>query len=154
MHVTGTDQIGGPSGTVEAEDSASVDLIQPAPPATPSKPAAQQQVLGAQQQATPHGTARLRGPSGCVYRPFNATVSGRQIRRVTFFVDGRRVVIRTAKRGQRSFKARIRPGAMSIGVHRVTARIVFRTASRTRARTLVLSFQHCARLASSPRFTG
>ena len=154
VHVTGTDQIGGPSGTVEAEDSASVDLIQPAASATPSKPAAQQQVLGAQQQATPHGTARLRGPSGCVYRPFNATVSGRQIRRVTFFVDGRRVVIRTAKRGQRTFKARIRPGSMSIGVHRVTARIVFRTASRTRSRRLVLSFQHCARLAPLPRFTG
>ena len=103
---------------------------------------------------TPRGRARLRGPSGCVYRPFNATVRGRQIRRVTFFVDGRRVVIRKAKRGQRTFKARIRPGRLSVGVHRVTARVVFRTASRTRARTLVLCFQHCARLAPSPRFTG
>jgi hypothetical protein len=44
--------------------------------------------------------------------------------------------------------------AAAVGVHRVTARVVFRTASRTRARTLVLSFQHCAGLASSPRFTG
>ena len=62
-------------------------------------------------------------------------------------MDGHRIVIRKAKRGQRTFKARIRPGRLSVGVHRVTARVVFRTASRTRARTLVLSFQHCARLA-------
>ena len=150
VHVTGKDKIGGPSGTVEDEDSAVVDLIQPAV----KPPAPQQQVLAAEQQSTPRGRARLSGPSGCVYKPFNATVRGRQIRRVTFFVDGRRIVIRKAKSGQRTFKARIRPSRLSVGVHRVTARVVFRTASRTRARTLVLSFQHCARLAPSPRFTG
>jgi hypothetical protein len=152
VHVKGIDQIGGPSGTVEGEDSATVDLIQDTPHSTP---VAGQQVLAAHEQAaTPHGRARLTGPSGCVYRPFNATVSGRQIRRVTFFVDGRRIVIRKAKKGQKTFKARIRPSGLSIGVHRVTARVVFRTPSRTKARTLVLSFQHCARLAPSPRFTG
>ena len=112
-----------------------------------------QQVLGAQQQ-TPRGRARLRGPSGCVYRTFRANVSGRQIRRVTFFVDGRRVAVRNARNGQRTFTARVTPGRLSLGVHRVTARVVFRSASRTRARTLVLSFQHCARQAPSPRFTG
>jgi hypothetical protein len=150
VHVAGKDKIGGPSGTLEDEDSAVVDLIQ----SPPAKPKPQQQVLAAEQQATPRGRARLSGPSGCVYKPFNATVRGRQIRRVTFFVDGRRIVIRKAKSGQRTFKARIRPSRLSVGVHRVTARVVFRTASRTRARTLVLSFQHCARLAPSPRFTG
>jgi hypothetical protein len=153
VHVTGKDKLGGPSGTVEDEDSAVVDLTKPSPPVKPT-PKPQQQVLAAEQQAKPRGRARLSGPSGCVYKPFNATVRGRQIRRVTFFVDGRRIVIRKAKSGQRTFKARIRPGRLSVGVHRVTARVVFRTASRTRARTLVLSFQHCARLAPSPRFTG
>jgi hypothetical protein len=123
------------------------------PPAVTPPPAGQQ-VLAVEQQGTPRGRAGLRGPSGCVHRPFTATVSGRQIRRVMFFLDGRRVVIRTAKRGQRTFKARIRPGSLSIGVHRVTARVAFRAASRTRARTLVLSFQHCAQLAPAPRFTG
>jgi hypothetical protein len=153
VHVTGKDKIGGPSGTVEADDSASVDLIQDTP-AQQVKPAPQQGVLAAQEQSAPRGRARLQGPSGCVYRPFNAKVSGRQIRRVTFFVDGRRIVIRKAKSGQRTFKLRVRPGSLSVGVHRVTARVVFRTASRTRARTLVLSFQHCVRQAPSPRFTG
>ena len=145
VHVTGKDPKG---GTVEDEDSASVDLTQPA------KTAPQQQVLGAQSQRQVRGRARLRGPSGCVYRTFRMSVSGRQIRRVTFFVDGRRVAIRRARNGQRTFTARVTPGRLSLGVHRVTARVVFRTASRTRARTLVLSFQHCARQAPSPRFTG
>src|SRR3954453_12693535 len=151
VHVTGKDKLGGPSGTVEDEDSAVVDLTQPPAKTTP---APQHQVLAAEQQSTPRGRAPLSGPSGCVYKPFDATVRRRQIRRVTFFVDGRRIVIRKAKSGQRTFKARIRPSRLSVGVHRVTARVVFRTASRTRARTLVLSFQHCARLTPSPRFTG
>jgi hypothetical protein len=128
--------------------SAPADEIRP-----PAKPAAQQQVLG-QTQRPPRGSARLTGPSGCVYRPFNAVVRGRQIRRVTFFLDGRRVARRNGRSGQRRFTARIRPGSLGSGVHRVTARVQFRTASRTRSRTLVLSFQRCVRLAPSPRFTG
>jgi hypothetical protein len=111
-------------------------------------------VLAATQQQAPRGNARLTGPSGCVYRPFTAVVRGRQIRRVTFFLDGRRVVVRNGRSGQRRFTARIRPGSLRSGVHRVTARVQFRNASRTRSRTLVLSFQRCVRLAPSPRFTG
>jgi hypothetical protein len=144
---------------VEDEDSDTVDILQKDPPKTSppaaTPPAAQQQVLAAtQQQPAPRGSARLTGPSGCVYRPFTAVVRGRQIRRVTFFLDGRRVVVRNARGGQRRFTARIRPGSLRSGVHRVTARVQFRTASRTRSRTLVLSFQRCVRLAPSPRFTG
>jgi uncharacterized repeat protein (TIGR01451 family) len=148
--VTGVDALGGPHGTVEAQDSASVDLLQPSsPPAvTP-----QGQVLG-QTQRPVSGRARLRGASGCVSRPFRAVVSGRQIRSVTFFVDGRRVARRTVRGNQRSFSTRIRPGRLGLGVHRVTARVVFRTASGTRPRTYLLSFQRCARPVASPRFTG
>ena len=155
VHVTGKDPLGGTGGTVEDEDSASVDIIQPSVKQE-SKPAPAQQVL-AEQQAAPRqvsGRARLRGPSGCVYRTFTAAVNGRQIRRVTFFVDGRRVAVRRARNGQRRFTARVTPGRLSVGVHRVTARVVFRSASRTRPRTLVLSFQRCAQQAPSPRFTG
>jgi hypothetical protein len=39
-------------------------------------------------------------------------------------------------------------------VHRITARIEFVTASRTRARTLRLSYQACVRQIVRPRFTG
>ena len=158
VHVTGEDPDG---DIVEDEDSASVDILQPTkaidppPPAAAIAPAPAQQVLAATQQQRPaRGTARLQGPSGCVSRPFNAVVRGRQLRRVTFFVDGRRVATRSVRRGQRLVTLRIRPSRLGVGVHRVTARVVFRTASRTRARSLVLSFQRCGRQAPSPRFTG
>jgi hypothetical protein len=99
------------------------------------------------------GTARLRGPSGCVKKAFKATVRGRQIARVTFYVDGRKHKRVVAKAGQRVFKATIRPGS-SVGVHRVKARIVFKASARTKARTLRLSYRKCVRQVVTPQFTG
>jgi hypothetical protein len=99
------------------------------------------------------GTSRLSGPSGCVRKPFKATVRGKRIVRVTFFRDGKRIKTIKAKPGQRKFQVRIKPSRRP-GVHRVTARVEFDTASGTRARTLRLSYQRCARQIVRPRFTG
>jgi hypothetical protein len=99
------------------------------------------------------GRARLRGPSGCVQGPFTATVRGRRIARVTFYRDGKKIKTINARRGQRVFRVRIKPGK-AVGIHRVTARIRFRAASRTRARTLRLSYQRCRQQVVRPRFTG
>jgi hypothetical protein len=100
------------------------------------------------------GTARLTGPSGCVKQAFNATVRGSQIAKVTFFVDGKKRKTITATAGQRAFQFKVRPNALGRGVHRVTARVEFATASQTATRTLRLSFQRCARQVVTPRFTG
>ena len=102
--------------------------------------------------ATP-GSAQLRGPSGCVRGPFRATVRGSRIARVTFFRDGKRIKTINAKAGQTRFRVSVTPSRRP-GVHRITARVVFETASGTRARTLRLSFQRCARQVVRPRFTG
>ena len=102
--------------------------------------------------ATP-GSAQLRGPSGCVRGPFRATVRGSRIARVTFFRDGKRIKRINAKPGQTRFRVSVTPSRRP-GVHRITARIVFETASGTSARTLRLSFQRCARQVVRPRFTG
>ena len=99
------------------------------------------------------GTSRLTGPSGCVRKRFNATVRGSRIARVTFFRDGKRIKAITAKPGQRTFKVSVKPSRRR-GVHRITARVVFETASGTQARTLRLSYQRCARQVVKPRFTG
>jgi uncharacterized repeat protein (TIGR01451 family) len=99
------------------------------------------------------GRAQLRGPSGCVRGPFKATVRGRQIARVTFYRDGKRIKTIVAGPGQRTFTVRLRPGNRS-GVHRVTARVVFKAVARTRARTLRLSYQSCRVQVVQPRFTG
>jgi hypothetical protein len=101
------------------------------------------------------GTARLRGPSGCVKGPFTATVRGSRIARVTFFVDGKRFKRITAPTGEGStFTVSINPRGRGFGVHRVTARVEFVTASQTAARTLRLSFQRCKKQVVKPRFTG
>jgi hypothetical protein len=99
------------------------------------------------------GRARLHGPSGCVRGPFTATVRGRQIRRVTFYRDGKRIKTINARRGQRVFKVRVKPGAEG-RIHRVRARVEFRAGSGTRARTLRLSYQRCRQQVVQPRFTG
>ncbi len=86
--------------------------------------------------------------------PFKANVSGRRIRRVTFWLDGRQVKRIVAKRGQTAFALRVDPRKVARGVHRVRARVVFAADSRTAPRTLRLSFQRCARQVMPPQFTG
>jgi len=101
---------------------------------------------------TVSGRARLLGPSGCVMQAFKARVRGRQIRAVTFFVDGKRVKRIT---GERSVYAlRIRPTRYGFGRHRVIARVQFSAESGTASRRLPLTFRRCARAAGAPRFTG
>ena len=102
-----------------------------------------------------NGSARLRGPSGCVRGPFKATVRGSRIARVTFFVDGKRFKRITAPNGEGArFTVSINPRGRGFGVHRVTARVEFAAASQTSTRTLRLSFQRCKRQVVKPRFTG
>ncbi len=93
----------------------------------------------------PSGIARLglRGP--CTRRSFSATVTGRSIQRVVFSLDGRRI----SSDGSSPFTTRVSTGRS--GTHRVTARVTFRSDSRTRARTLRFSFRRCA---AAVRFTG
>ena len=73
---------------------------------------------------------------------------------MTFFLDGRKVKTMNAKSGQRVFKLGINPSKYGKGIHRVTARVVFKAESGTKARTLRLSWQRCARRVVAPRFTG
>jgi hypothetical protein len=153
--VDATDKRGNP---VDDTDTATVKVTTPenppeTPPTTPptSQPEGGGEVLP---EEVVSGAARIKGPSGCVSKRFNATVRGRQIARVTFFVDGRKVKRVNAKSGQRVFKLGISPTKFGKGIHRVTAKVVFKQASGTKARTLRLSFQRCARQVVAPRFTG
>ncbi|MDP9293690.1 MAG: hypothetical protein M3O90_04560, partial [Actinomycetota bacterium] len=126
-------------------------LQRPAAAEAPAEEPDEIHVLG---QLAVSGRASLSGPSGCAARAFTAVVRGRQIRRVTFYLDGRRFRQVNARTGRTRFTARIRPAVRALGVHRVTARVVFVRASGTRARTLVLTFQRCASRVARPVFTG
>lgn len=102
------------------------------------------------------GSARLSAPTGCVPKPFNATVRGSRITRVVFYLDGRSIAVmrRPNRRGSR-FAVRINPGRLRIGPHRIVVRVTFTAASRTRSKRLTIVFQRCARRqAVSPRFVG
>jgi hypothetical protein len=48
----------------------------------------------------------------------------------------------------------VNPKGRGFGVHRVTAKVVFNSASQTQTRTLRLSFQRCRKQVVQPRFTG
>jgi hypothetical protein len=103
------------------------------------------------------GRARLRGPSGCVAKPFRAVVTGRQMRRVVFYLNGKKVKTINVRKGRtpqstQRVSYRLRPSSLSRGVQRVTARIRYRAEARTPRRTLRFAFQRCSRVL--PKFTG
>ena len=120
-------------------------------PKVPQSAVETQQVLSGPR--TFSASARLRGPSGCVTKPFRATVRGSRISRVTFYRDGKRIRRIDAKRGQRAFSVKVR-AAGAQGVHRITAKVRFKAGSRPRTRTLRLSYQRCRKQVVQPRFTG
>ena len=101
-----------------------------------------------------NGTARLRRTSPTSRHRcgagFGATVTGREIARVVFRLDGKRIATRTGS----PFRVFVRALA---GRHRLTARVTF--TDDTRARTLRLGYRACAAAVLRPRrgpsqFTG
>ena len=99
----------------------------------------------------PVTTAKVSGPRAPVTGPFAVVVTGRGIATVTFAVDGRRRATVQAKRNQRRFKITISPRGQSYRVHRVTARVTYRT-GRSVTRRLV--YWRAVSGPRSPRFTG
>ncbi len=118
---------------------------------TPSTPGSG---AGGASGATPSGTARISGPSGRVNGPFTVTVTGRAIKNVVFYVDGRRVKAVRAKSGRRKFTLKIDPRQQSRRVHRVTATVTFTSASRTPRTKLRLTYRRVSAVPRPPRFTG
>ena len=100
---------------------------------------------------TRNGRATFRSrPRAACTAGFRATVRGKLIKRVVFFLDGRRVAS-----GTRSpFRLLVRAAP---GRHRVVARVTFK--DRTRAKTMTLRYRACHAALLQPRrgpsrFTG
>lgn len=81
----------------------------------------------------------------CVRRSFSVRVTGRSIKHVSFFLDGKKV--RVDKKGPFAH----RMGSSKAGIHRVSARVKFLRGSGSKARTLSFRFKRCA---PPVRFTG
>ena len=120
----------------------------PAPPAAPVQVAAPQQFVAAQ-RAIP-ASARLSAPSRCVRRTFTVSVSGRGIRSVTFYVNGKAVRAVKAQQGRR-LSARI---PVTSGVVRIRASVRFVTGATRSTQTLNAAVVRCLQHAVRPQFTG
>jgi prealbumin domain-containing protein len=159
--VTGTDEN---HNVVTDEDTFTTTLTQPPstpqPPVTPRTPA--QAVAPAQQVAgvtatspARRGTAALRGPRACPRTStVSATVTGRQIRRVTFLVGGKKVKTMTKADRNGRFVLKLRTSSLRRGANAVVARVEFTAASGTRTRSLRITITRCAAQAVQPKFTG
>jgi hypothetical protein len=101
------------------------------------------------------GSAKLHGPKGCPdTNAVAATVTGKRIVKVTFYVDHKKVKVLTKpnKRGGWSLAVNMRK--IAYGSHRVEAKVEFAKSSGTKTKTLRLSFSRCGANNVRPQFTG
>jgi hypothetical protein len=101
------------------------------------------------------GSASLRGPSGCpTTSAVAATVSGRRIVKVTFYVDGKKVKTLTKANRDGRWVLPMNVKRFAFGTHRVRVTVQFARSSQTKAKTLRLSFSRCHSAVVKPQFTG
>jgi hypothetical protein len=136
--VTATD---GVHASVQDDDPAATVLVQPVTP---------QQAV----QPLLPGSARLRGPAGCLAGgPKKLVVTGRRIARVRFYLDGRLRATKTKADRLGRFTYTVNRKNLRAGVHTVLVRISYLPETTPGARTFRRTFAKCAR-ALKPQFTG
>ena len=100
------------------------------------------------------GNAKLLAPTGCVAKAFNARVSGQNVAKVVFVLDGKKIKTLSKPNSGTRFQVRVNPAKMKIGVHRISATVTFKAITKKAAQTFRISFQRCAKKLAAPRFTG
>jgi Prealbumin-like fold domain len=126
----------------------------PVEPPTPTPPTAPRIHVSPERVRT--GIAKLSGPSGCPRTgTVAATVSGRRIVKVTFYVDGKKVKTLTKANGKGgTWVLPLNIKRLAYGAHRVRASVQFAKSSQTKVKTLRFSFDRCHAAAAQPKFTG
>jgi hypothetical protein len=102
------------------------------------------------------GAATLSAPRGCA-RPAAtvATVTGRRIAKVTFYLDARKVkTLNKANAGAGRYALKLTVRQLALGTHRVSAKVQFAASSQTKARTLHATVSRCRPAVITPKFTG
>ena len=101
------------------------------------------------------GSAKLTGPNGCPdTNAVAATVSGKRIVKVTFYVDNKKVKTLTKPNKNGKWALEVNMRKIAYGGHKVRARVEFSKSSGTKAKTLRLSFSRCGANSVKPQFTG
>jgi hypothetical protein len=100
------------------------------------------------------GSAKLHGPSGCpTTNAVAASVTGKRIVKVTFYVDNKKVkTVTKPKNGKWTLSVNMR--RIAYGGHRVRAHIEFAKSSGTAPKDIRLSFNRCHAGDVRPQFTG
>jgi hypothetical protein len=124
----------------------------PAAPGT--TPAKTPQIEVSPAQARP-GSATLHGPKGCpTSNVVAATVSGKRIVKVTFYVDNKKVKTLTKPNKAGRWTLSVAMRKVAYGSHRVYAKVEFAKSSGTPSKTLRLAFTRCGASDARPQFTG
>jgi hypothetical protein len=101
------------------------------------------------------GSATLHGPKGCpTSNVVAATVSGKRIVKVTFYVDNKKVKTLTKPNKGGGWTLSVAMRKVAYGSHRVHAKVEFAKSSGTAAKTLQLAFTRCGASNVKPQFTG
>jgi hypothetical protein len=125
----------------------------PPPPPTAAPPAAAPPPQQPPAQVVP-GSSNAVGPSRCVQRTFAVRITGRNIARVIFFIDGKRVKTVSQPDRQGRFILRVDITRYNRKPHKLRAQVFYTDESRTASTTKKLSFKRCAKAKAKPRFTG
>jgi hypothetical protein len=129
------------------------------PPGSPSSttttsPSKQPQIEVSPATARP-GSASLHGPKGCpTSNVVAATVSGKRIVKVTFYVDNKKVKTLTKPNKGSGWTLSVAMRQVAYGSHRVYAKVEFAKSSGTPTKTLRLAFTRCGASNVKPQFTG
>jgi hypothetical protein len=127
------------------EDPEDPSASPPATQPTPTQPTPAPPVV--------HGSANLRTSQGCLAENrAQASVSGRQIESVAFFVDGRKVRTVFAPDEGGRFTFTMSCSHLGFGAHRARAAVAFKSGVSPTRRTLVFQITRSRQV--SPQFAG
>ena len=73
---------------------------------------------------------------------------------MTFYVNGKKLRTLTKPSSGSTYGMQVRVRSLRYGTHKVTARVVFVDAARTKSKTLTLQFSRCRPRVVQPQFTG
>lgn len=138
---------------------------EPEPPALQPQPQPQPQPeVRVAPQVVESPSARFRASAGCPPQTFFARVTGRQITRVRFTLDGRHYATVSRPDARGVWKVRVDPKKLAAGKHRLVATATFSSAAAAKAqaraqaraarKVMAVTFTVCARKASRPTFAG
>jgi hypothetical protein len=127
----------------------------PGTPATSGQPASPSPQIQVSPEIVRPGSAVLHGPNGCPdTNAVAATVTGKRIVKVTFYVDHKKVKTLTKPNKGGRWALSVNMRQIAYGSHRVEAKVEFAKSSGTKAKTLRLSFNRCGANNVRPQFTG